>query len=257
MPEIMLDPGHGGKDSGAVGGGWLEKDVNLEAALRIGARLAALGFLVGYTRTDDTFNGDPAARGRMARGYDYFLSLHCNAGGGTGAEVYTNCRETFARTETALRDRLKPLVGWRKIASRRYSDGAFINRAVDESTKRFVFAQSDDDWYGALRGCWSAGVSGNLLELFFIDNEKDRKIFDADREAVYEAVVRALCEAFGAPYRESDNGQAHPTKEQGPPIETQAGKSRPPDNSYQKRVTKLIRTDPGCHDAQERSLPLE
>jgi N-acetylmuramoyl-L-alanine amidase len=195
MPKIMIDAGHGGKDPGAVGGGWLEKDINLEAALHIGARLTELGFQVGYTRTTDTFDGDLMARGKLAKGYDYFLSLHCNAGGGTGAEVYTNCKETHAYTETALQPKLGAIVGWRKIASRNYSTGAFIDRPV--KGKMFTTTIDALDWYGVLRGCWSVGTSGNLLEMFFLDNPADRAVFDANRETVYEAIVQALCEAFG------------------------------------------------------------
>jgi N-acetylmuramoyl-L-alanine amidase len=199
--KILLDPGHGGKDSGALGGGWQEKDINLEAALYIGNRLETLGFTVGYTRTGDTFPGETNERGIMAKGYDYFLSIHCNAGGGSGAEVYCNTRETYAYTEIALRDALRPLVGWRKIASRRYDNGVFVDRSVDDATRKFTSAVQATDWYGVLRGCWSVGVSGDLLEMFFIDNATDRAVFDADRQRVYEAIVKALCTAFGVAYK--------------------------------------------------------
>jgi N-acetylmuramoyl-L-alanine amidase len=211
MKKIMLDPGHGGKDSGALGGGWLEKDVNLEAAKYIGLRLTALGFTVGYTRTDDVYNGDLEGRGKSANGYDYFLSIHCNAGGGSGAEVYCNTRETFAYTEIALRDEIGTRLGWRKIASRRYDTAEFGDRTVDEATRKFTGVVQASDWYGVLRGCWSVGVSGDLLEMFFIDSAMDRGIFDADRAGFYETVVKALCTAFGAAYKAPE--AAAPTEE--------------------------------------------
>lgn len=40
------------------------------------------------------------------------------------------------------------------------------------------------------------GGSSNLLEMFFIDNAADRAKFDANRTAVYESIVQALCEVF-------------------------------------------------------------
>lgn len=198
MPKIMIDPGHGGKDPGAVGGSWLEKNINLEAALYIGPRLVEHGFEVGYTRTTDVFDGDLVGRGKKAKGYDYFLSLHCNAGGGTGAEILTNCKETHAYTETALHERLGAIVGSRGIKCRHYNTGAFIQKLTDG--KRFLTVVDALDWYGVLRGCWSVGISGNLLEMFFIDSATDRTKFDANRKAVYEAIVQALCEAFGVAY---------------------------------------------------------
>lgn len=199
MKKILIDPGHGGKDPGAVSGGWREKEINLEAALYIGPRLVEHGFEVGFTRTYDVDVGDVYSRGQAAKGYDYFLSIHCNAGGGKGTEIFTNCKEQFASTESALRDTLAPIFGIRNIASRRYDTGEFISRPIDG--KRFVSTVDAIDWYGVLRGCWSVGVSGNLLEMFFIDSESDRAKFDADRKAVYEAIVQALCEAFGIAYR--------------------------------------------------------
>ncbi len=51
---IVIDAGHGGEDSGAIGkNGVFEKDVNLSVALKLGDYLEAAGFEVVYTRTDD------------------------------------------------------------------------------------------------------------------------------------------------------------------------------------------------------------
>ena len=51
---IIIDAGHGGEDSGAVGvTGVLEKDLNLQMALQIGADFEEKGYVVVYTRTDD------------------------------------------------------------------------------------------------------------------------------------------------------------------------------------------------------------
>lgn len=51
---IIIDPGHGGFDGGAVAGdGTVEKDINLEISLKLGSILEFFGFDVIYTRTDD------------------------------------------------------------------------------------------------------------------------------------------------------------------------------------------------------------
>lgn len=51
---IIIDPGHGGEDAGAIGKGEIyEKDLNLEYALEIGKILSEKGYTVVYTRTED------------------------------------------------------------------------------------------------------------------------------------------------------------------------------------------------------------
>ena len=51
---VIIDAGHGGEDSGAVGAdGTLEKNLNLEIANELGRLLSESGFAVVYTRTDD------------------------------------------------------------------------------------------------------------------------------------------------------------------------------------------------------------
>ncbi|MCR4425648.1 MAG: N-acetylmuramoyl-L-alanine amidase [Firmicutes bacterium] len=78
--SIMLDPGHGGTDPGAVRNGLLEKDINLDIALRLRDLLSASGAHVSMTREDDS-TVELADRAKLANGLmpDVFLSIHCNA----------------------------------------------------------------------------------------------------------------------------------------------------------------------------------
>ncbi|MGG1599306.1 N-acetylmuramoyl-L-alanine amidase family protein [Paenibacillus naphthalenovorans] len=88
--KIMIDAGHGGKDPGAVGNGLREKDLTLKLALRIGELLTARGADVRYTRTNDVFlELLERARAANTAGVDYFVSIHINAGGGSGFESFT------------------------------------------------------------------------------------------------------------------------------------------------------------------------
>jgi len=78
---VVLDPGHGGKDPGAVGrGGLQEKRVNLDIALRLARLLEAQGVKVVLTRRTDVFV-PLDERVRIANRYrpDLFLSIHANA----------------------------------------------------------------------------------------------------------------------------------------------------------------------------------
>jgi N-acetylmuramoyl-L-alanine amidase len=93
VSRVVLDPGHGGKDTGAVGpGGVREKDVTLDVAHRVAPVLAAQGIQVVLTRDDDSFVSLEERTAR-ANGFnaDLFVSIHCNASeskGRRGIETY-------------------------------------------------------------------------------------------------------------------------------------------------------------------------
>lgn len=82
MTKIWIDAGHGGKDSGAVGNGLVEKDWVLTVAKQIQNELMKAGFEVGMTRTNDTFY-ELSDRAKKANSFkaDLFISIHFNAGG--------------------------------------------------------------------------------------------------------------------------------------------------------------------------------
>lgn len=95
---MVIDPGHGGKDPGAVSsdGKLKEKDVTLAVAKRVKTRLEAkgktTGITVSLTRSDDSFLtvSERTARANAANA-DLFLSIHCNAysdASASGVETY-------------------------------------------------------------------------------------------------------------------------------------------------------------------------
>jgi N-acetylmuramoyl-L-alanine amidase len=81
VETVVLDPGHGGRDPGAVGiEGLREKDVTLRLAHVLSKHLRKQGFRVVLTRDGDESLGleERTARAEAARG-DLFVSLHANA----------------------------------------------------------------------------------------------------------------------------------------------------------------------------------
>lgn len=86
---VMIDPGHGGRDPGAVrytktGGrkslDLIEKEVTLRLAKMLGSKLEALGYKVIYTRnTDEYVSLEDRAVTANLKGADLFISLHANA----------------------------------------------------------------------------------------------------------------------------------------------------------------------------------
>jgi N-acetylmuramoyl-L-alanine amidase len=91
---IVLDPGHGGKDSGALGASSFEKNITLAEALAVKARLERTGrYQVVMTRESDVFIPlDQRVQIARQAGADLFLSLHADSGADPaihGASVYT------------------------------------------------------------------------------------------------------------------------------------------------------------------------
>jgi len=90
---VVLDPGHGGEDDGAIGhDGLMEKNVALELANTLARQLEAAGIEARLTRDGDTFIPLwDRAKIANAEGADLFISLHLNAARtrqAKGSEVY-------------------------------------------------------------------------------------------------------------------------------------------------------------------------
>jgi N-acetylmuramoyl-L-alanine amidase len=109
--RIVIDPGHGGHDSGTLGAdGIEEKDVVLDVALRLGKLLhERLGAEIIYTRSDDTFIPleTRTAIANKAQA-DLFLSIHANSSSdptARGVETYyLNFTSSPDALETAARE---------------------------------------------------------------------------------------------------------------------------------------------------------
>ena len=78
--KVMIDPGHGGTDPGAVYGERQEKDDSLRLALAVGDILARNGVDVEYTRTEDVYQ-TPFEKAQIgnAADADFFISFHRNS----------------------------------------------------------------------------------------------------------------------------------------------------------------------------------
>ncbi|HEX6681901.1 MAG TPA: N-acetylmuramoyl-L-alanine amidase [Candidatus Limnocylindrales bacterium] len=109
-PKVYIDPGHGGTDSGASGNGLLEKNVTLAIALQVrDILLASYAVDIRMSRTSDiTRSLDYRTNDANAWGADIFVSVHINAGGGTGFESYRHTSASAASIR--LQDAIHPRV---------------------------------------------------------------------------------------------------------------------------------------------------
>jgi len=110
-PLVMLDPGHGGKDPGAIGvSGTYEKQVSLATALELKRQLSAGGhYRVELTRARDVFVPlDDRVAHAQAHGASLFVSMHADALGDhavRGASVYTLANTASDAQTAALAQR--------------------------------------------------------------------------------------------------------------------------------------------------------
>lgn len=109
IKTIVLDPGHGGKDPGAVGRYYSlkEKDVNLDMARRLKTLLSYHGIKVYITRDKDIFIPlEERAEFTNKKGADLFISLHANASRAKwlkGFEIYYLSEKRMDDSERALK----------------------------------------------------------------------------------------------------------------------------------------------------------
>lgn len=168
--KIVIDPGHGGKDSGARGSYLMEKDINLDMAKRTVAGLAAMGARPTITRDGDYFV-DLYARPHLANAVpaDLFVSLHCNAtgsswvGSGTGTYYYRMRSKELA---VVMHDTL--IAG---LQTRDYGVHC-ENFCVTRETH----------------------MTAILIETLFIDNKVEEKILD--KPEFRQAVANNVCEGI-------------------------------------------------------------
>lgn len=179
-PLLVIDPGHGGKDPGAVSKYGHEEDWTLKISLYQFERFKELGLPVAITRTTDKdLDSGPRTAAVRNSGATYCISNHLNAGGGDRAEVIHSIYDSGQ-----LANQLKEAL---------LSAG---QNAVKVYCKK---GSNGKDYYYMHRE--TGAVKTNIVEYCFIDNEADFKHFEANWKNYAEAIVRAFCSFVGHPYK--------------------------------------------------------
>lgn len=183
MPKVFLGVGHGGTDSGAIGNGFREKDLNLSIALACNEVLTAHGVTVLMSRTkdeNDTITDEVNECNRFKP--DLAVDIHNNAGGGDGAEVFYHHLGGKGKTlaENVLTEIVKTGQNSRGIKTRVNSSGK--------------------DYYAFIRETSAPAV---IVECAFMDNSTDIQIIDTHKEqvAMGTAIARGILRTLGISYR--------------------------------------------------------
>lgn len=179
MVKIFIDPGHGGSDPGAVANGLKEKDLTLKISKKIRDILKGYnGISVKLSReSDKTLSLKQRTDMANKWGADYLISVHVNAGGGTGFESFTyngNYRSKAAtnKKRSIIHDEImKQLSGVR-------------DRGKKEANYHMVRESS---------------MEAMLTENFFIDNVSDAKKLKSDTwiNRIAQGHANGIIKAFG------------------------------------------------------------
>lgn len=179
---VVLDPGHGGTDSGTIGNGLQEKDLTLKIAKYCKEELEKYsGVTVYMTREDDRYLGnkpgdaasDLANRVNKAKewGANLLVSIHINSSGGKGGQGvevwYPN-------------NNYKPTIGQEGEDSAQKILDELLKLGLKNRGIKILSTEYDTypdgslkDWYGIIRRSKLAGFPGIIVEHAFIDNESD------------------------------------------------------------------------------------
>ena len=194
VKTIMLDPGHGGTDHGALGTNIHEKQMNLNTALLVRAGLTRLGYKVIMTRSKDvTLTLDARTAHCKKMKPDLFVSIHCNA----AVNKNVSGIETFAATPFGA-----PSTGKKTAANIKTADpgNAFDRnnyRLAYEIQKSLITQTSAVDRgvkvarYKVIR---DASCPAALVEIGFITNTAEQKKFinTAHRNKIVNGIVLGI-----------------------------------------------------------------
>lgn len=185
--NILIIPGHGNGDPGAVGNGYREADLTRQMAVLIKNELAkyctvtiantAENWYRKIIKYGEYFNFKP---------YDYVLEIHLNSSAGTNADGKTTGTEIYV-----TREENRVIVEEKIVAN--IAKLGFKNRGVKRKN------------FDLINYIKKQGVSSALLEVCFINDADDMKLYKAKSHAIAEAVAEGIAEGFNLQKQGADD----------------------------------------------------
>lgn len=177
LHKVFLDPGHGGTDPGAAGHNQLEKDINLQIALRVKYHLERHNVNVKTSREyDKTVSLEE--RSSMANDWDadLFVSIHCNAFNSSAYGLETYCYKFAYR-------KLADLIHKELVKAGLY----YLDRGVKEGDFHVIRETKMD---------------AALVEMAFIDNVYDVELLKNKKEQFALAITKGILSYLNLEYTE-------------------------------------------------------
>lgn len=220
---VVIDAGHGGKDSGTRGRHTLEKDVALKIALKVGNYIEKYvpGVKVVYTRKTDTYISlDERARIANRANADLFICIHANSmpgGRAIGTETYVmGLHKDESNFEVAKRENSVILMdenykeryeGFDPTSPESYILFSLTQSAYQESSLRF--AQKVEDQFRNRAGrrsrgvkqagfvvLWKTTMPSVLIETGFLSHPQEEEFLASERgqDLIASGIYRAFKE---------------------------------------------------------------
>jgi N-acetylmuramoyl-L-alanine amidase len=219
-PLIVIDPGHGGVDPGAIGNGTMEKSITLAVANALKKELEATGrFRAVLTREKDVYI-PLRDRFRVARenGAELFISLHADAHANAktrGASVYTlseNASDAEAAALAAKENKSDVIAGVDLTNESKVVSGILIDLAQRETinlsarfAKILVGALKKDTLmlgkshrFAGFAVLKAPDVPSVLLEMGYISSDEDQQLLTSKKhqKKLAKAITRAIASFF-------------------------------------------------------------
>lgn len=222
LRTVVIDPGHGGHDPGAIYGKMKEKDINLDLALRLGKRIGENypEVKVVYTRSTDRFI-ELAERGNIAnRNHaDLFISIHVNSARNTtasgtetfvmGTDKSASNMEVCKRENSVILleddysttyegfdpDNPESYIIFNLMQNAHFEQSiAFASLVQEQFAKNGPIRKSRGVRQAPLMVLWRTTMPSVLVEVGFLSNASDRSIMDqaANRQKMAEDIFRAF-----------------------------------------------------------------
>lgn len=217
---VVIDPGHGGAETGAKGpGGTLEKDIALSIARKLRSALAnTMGIQVFMTRDSDV-DLPLDERTAIANNYkaDLFVSIHANASrshGAAGSEVYflsyqagdeATKRLAAAEGEAFVPSTSAPpgsdlaLILWDMAQAQYLEESSALASRIQEELAQVTGSEGRGVKQAPFRVLVGAAMPAVLVEVAFISNPEEEKLLlsDAYQGRVAGALMKGVAR-FGA-----------------------------------------------------------
>lgn len=211
--KIMLDAGHYGKYNRSPAlKVYYESDFTFKFCNMLKEELTAYGIKAATTRKNQEKDLDLFARGKAAKGYDLFLSIHSNATGSgvndsidypVAITMVNDSKVTIDEESKAIGEKLAQVVA--EVMQTKQKARTYTKQSSNDRDGNGI---KDDEYYGVLNGAKRVKVPGIILEHSFHTNTRATKwlLNDDNLRKLAKAEAAVLAEHYGV------NKKAEPEK---------------------------------------------
>lgn len=219
--KILLIAGHGAGDPGATSGSWQEATETRNVVAGLKEAMKNIADVTVYPTSRNAFtdyeNGVLNSNAKFAN-YNYVLEIHFNAGATTtsngkttGVECYVTTSESGVTVEEAI---------CKNVAA-----CGLTNRGVKRKN------------WSVINTAKKAGVSSALLEVCFIDDPDDMKVYSTKQSEIVKAIAEGVKSGFGL---SGTIAEPYPKKEDDTVVNTQPSKPSTSNHWAQANFDNLV-----------------